>query len=110
MTKPPTPDFTPALGPRGSIGLYDHVIALLTREKQWRAKLFAALAPENGETIVDIGAGTASMAILIGFMRGILFINVQAQGSWALATYYAAQRRRPHNRLHCFKCFTGALV
>jgi len=69
MTKSPTPDFTPALGPRGSIGLYDHVIALLTREKQWRAKLLAALAPENGETIVDIGAGTASMAILIKTKR-----------------------------------------
>ena len=65
MTKTQSPDFTPALGPRGSIGLYDRVIALLTREKQWRAKLLEALAPENGETIVDIGAGTASMAILI---------------------------------------------
>lgn len=69
MTQSHVPDFTPALGPRGSIGLYDRVIALLTREKQWRSKLLAALAPEDGEIIIDIGAGTASMAILIKTAR-----------------------------------------
>ena len=61
----PASDFTPALGPRGSIKLYDHLIALLTREKTWRSELLVALTLEEALTIVDIGAGTASMAIAI---------------------------------------------
>ena len=65
MTQLPAPAYTPALGPRGSIELYDRVIALLTREEKWRAGLLVALAPRDEETIVDIGAGTASMACLI---------------------------------------------
>ena len=65
MTQLPAPAYTPALGPHGSIELYDRAIALLTREKTWRARLLVALAPRGGETIIDIGAGTASMACLI---------------------------------------------
>ena len=61
----PASDFTPALGPRGSIKLYDHLIALLTREKTWRSELLVALTLQEALTIVDIGAGTASMAIAI---------------------------------------------
>tara|TARA_R110002072_G_scaffold192121_1_gene348913 strand:+ start:2209 stop:2400 length:192 start_codon:yes stop_codon:yes gene_type:complete len=63
MTQLPAPTYTPALGPRGSIKLYDSVIALLTRERKWRARLLVALAPADEETIVDIGAGTASMRV-----------------------------------------------
>jgi ubiquinone/menaquinone biosynthesis C-methylase UbiE len=65
MTQPKKPDFTPALGPLGSIGLYDRVIALMTREDQWRSAALYALSPLDGETIVDIGSGTGSMAALI---------------------------------------------
>jgi len=65
MTQSTKPDFTPALGPLGSIGLYDRVIALMTREDRWRSAVLDALSPRTGETIVDIGSGTGSMAVLI---------------------------------------------
>lgn len=65
MTNSKTSDFTPALGSIGSIRLYDRVIALLTREKHWRGKLIAVLTPLEADIIVDIGAGTGSLAILI---------------------------------------------
>lgn len=58
-------DFTPALGRPELTSKYDQVIAVMTRERRWRARLLAALAPAAGETIVDLGAGTGSMALLI---------------------------------------------
>ncbi len=63
MTEPR--DFTPALGRPELTSQYDQVIAIMTRERRWRARLLAALAPAAGETIVDLGAGTGSMALLI---------------------------------------------
>ncbi len=59
------PTFTPALGHSGLTGLYDGLIALLTRERIWRAEVIDALAPIDGETIVDLGAGTGSLGVLI---------------------------------------------
>ena len=41
---------------------YDRLLALLTREARWRARLFAALAPQNGERIRNDGCGTGSCA------------------------------------------------
>lgn len=57
--------FTPALGRSGLSSHYDRAIAIMTRERRWRGKLLAALAPRAGETIVDLGAGTGSLAIMI---------------------------------------------
>ena len=57
--------FTPALGRSGLSAHYDRAIAIMTRERRWRGKLLAALAPRVGETIVDLGAGTGSLAIMI---------------------------------------------
>lgn len=62
MTSQP---YTPALGYSGLTGLYDRAIATLTREKVWRSMVLQTLAPQGGETIVDLGAGTGSLAILI---------------------------------------------
>ncbi|MBJ7411252.1 MAG: class I SAM-dependent methyltransferase [Phenylobacterium sp.] len=58
-------EFTPALGRPELTSQYDQVIAIMTRERRWRARLLAALAPAAGETIVDLGSGTGSMALLI---------------------------------------------
>ncbi|MFT4956316.1 MAG: SAM-dependent methyltransferase [Brevundimonas sp.] len=58
-------EFTPALGHRSLTGLYDAVIALMTRERIWRAALLAQLAPRDGETIVDVGCGTGTLATLL---------------------------------------------
>lgn len=59
------PDFVPALGRSGLTGDYDRVIAVMTRERRWRAALLGLVAPEAGEVIVDVGAGTGSQAIAI---------------------------------------------
>ena len=58
-------DFTPALRRAELTSQYDRVVAIMTRERRWRSKLLTALSPQAGETIVDLGAGTGSMAILI---------------------------------------------
>ena len=57
--------FTPALGSSALTPFYDHAIRLLTREKTWRQKLLMQLAPAGGETILDVGCGTGTLAILI---------------------------------------------
>lgn len=63
---PATPrEFVPALGRPELTGLYDRAVALLTRERKWRASLLRSVAPTPGETIVDVGCGTGSFAILL---------------------------------------------
>lgn len=57
--------FTPALGKSEFTGDYDDVIAIMVREKRLRSRLLSLLAPNSGETIVDIGSGTGTMAIAI---------------------------------------------
>lgn len=58
-------NFVPALGRSGFTGDYDRVIAVMTRERRWRAALLGLVAPEAGDVIVDVGAGTGSQAIAI---------------------------------------------
>lgn len=65
MPNPETTPFTPALGRSELTSQYDRVIAVMTRERKWRALLLSALVPRDGEVIVDLGAGTGSMAILV---------------------------------------------
>jgi ubiquinone/menaquinone biosynthesis C-methylase UbiE len=60
-----TQEFTPALGRSELTRDYDRVIAVMTRERRWRTALLNALAPRAGETLVDFGCGTGSMALLI---------------------------------------------
>ena len=57
--------FTPALGRLGRLGSYDKVVAIMTRERMWRAQMLAELAPKAQQSIVDIGSGTGSFAILV---------------------------------------------
>lgn len=56
--------FTPALGQAGLTGAYDIAVGLLTRERIWRTALLAQLAPREGETILDVGCGTGTFAIM----------------------------------------------
>ncbi|AOL94570.1 class I SAM-dependent methyltransferase [Porphyrobacter sp. LM 6] len=60
-----TPTFTPAAGRFASTKLYDRGVALLTRERRWRSALLDLLDPKAGETILDVGCGTGSLAILM---------------------------------------------
>lgn len=64
-TTPPTRDFVPAAGRAELTGLYDYAIALLTRERRWRTALLRLAAPRAGETILDVGCGTGSFAIML---------------------------------------------
>lgn len=60
-----SPTFVPALGLSGLTGDYDRVIAVMTRERRWRSALLESIAPEAGDVIVDVGAGTGSQLIAI---------------------------------------------
>lgn len=57
--------FTPALGYSRLTGAYDLAIRLLTRESAWRSALLDQVAPQSCETIIDVGCGTGSFAILM---------------------------------------------
>lgn len=58
-------DFVPALGWRALTPLYDGVVRMLTREALWRSAFVEQIAPRAGETILDVGCGTGSLAILL---------------------------------------------
>jgi len=57
--------FTPALGTHDRTGSYDKVIAVMTRERRWRGRMLSELSPKPKQTILDIGSGTGSFAILV---------------------------------------------
>lgn len=61
----PTPNFVPALGRPELTNSYDKVIAVMTRERRWRAQLLALVDPKPGETILDVGCGTGTFAIML---------------------------------------------
>lgn len=56
---------TPPLGYAMLTPMYDRVIAAVTREKDWRARLVEHLDARPGETILDVGSGTGSLAIAV---------------------------------------------
>ena len=58
-------DFTPALGRPEFTAAYDLAIRLLTRERRWRSFLLRHVAPQDGETILDVGCGTGTFAIML---------------------------------------------
>lgn len=54
---------TPPLGFAALTPFYDRAIATLTREAVWRSRLVRHVRPGCGETILDVGSGTGSLAI-----------------------------------------------
>ena len=57
--------YTPPLGFAALTPLYDRVIAAMTREKAWRARLVEHIDARPGEVILDVGSGTGSLAIAL---------------------------------------------
>lgn len=56
---------TPPLGFAALTPFYDRAIAGLTREAVWRASLVRHLDAKPGETILDVGSGTGSLAVAV---------------------------------------------
>ena len=66
-SSPPAPsrDYVPALGFQVFTPLYDAMLGFATREAVWRDALAQQVAPSAGETIVDVGCGTGTLAIML---------------------------------------------
>lgn len=56
---------TPPLGFAALTPLYDRVIRLMTREAAWRTRLVERINATTGDTILDVGSGTGSLAIAL---------------------------------------------
>lgn len=68
MTDTRTPDTRPyvsALGRPELTGLYDRVVAVVARERVWRAAFLTLVEPRPGETILDVGCGTGAFAVML---------------------------------------------
>ena len=65
MNAKETVAYTPPLGYAALTPLYDAAIALLTREGVWRSALVAEILAGKHDTIIDIGSGTGSLAVLL---------------------------------------------
>lgn len=57
--------YTPPLAHKALTPLYDFAISILTRESKWRSEFIQEIAPASTDSIIDIGSGTGSLALLI---------------------------------------------
>jgi len=78
--------YVPAAGREIFTGLYDPVVGLTMRERQWRPALLAevvAALPRDG-TVADVGAGTGSFAIALATARpDVSVLGIDGDG-WVL--------------------------
>ena len=57
--------YIPALRVRALTRFYDPVVALTTREHEFKRRLVDQLGPEPGQRILDLGCGTGTLALLV---------------------------------------------
>lgn len=65
MSEAPPPGFTPAASRPELSGQYDRLVRIFAREKAWRPAMVDRVTPRPGQTIVDIGCGTGTLAIAL---------------------------------------------
>lgn len=57
--------YIPALRIRALTRFYDPVVALTTREREFKQRLIDQLGPAPGQRILDLGCGTGTLALLV---------------------------------------------
>ena len=57
--------YTPPLGFAALTPLYDRAVRVMTREAAWRTCLVDRIDARKGETVLDVGSGTGSLAIAV---------------------------------------------
>lgn len=62
---PEARSYTPAAGHHFLTPLYDVGVRLSTRETVWRTALVELIAPTDSDVLLDIGAGTGNLALLL---------------------------------------------
>ena len=58
-------EFTPAAGHSALTPVYDLALRVLTRERRWRNALLEQIGPTDGDSILDVGCGTGTLAIML---------------------------------------------
>ena len=57
--------YTPAAGHSGELAAYDDAVRAYTKEAVWRPLMVQRINPQPSQTIVDIGAGTGTLAVAL---------------------------------------------
>lgn len=57
-------DYVPAAGKHWLLFLYDPLVALTSRESQWRGTIIDSLALTREDIVVDVGCGTGTLAVM----------------------------------------------
>jgi len=57
--------YTPPAGHHFLTPFYDAGVRLSTRERVWRSALVEIISPKSGDILLDIGAGTGSLALVL---------------------------------------------
>jgi len=58
-------NYTPPAGYSSLTPLYDIGVRLTTREAKWRRALVGLISPDDDDVLLDVGAGTGSLALLM---------------------------------------------
>lgn len=86
-------NYTPPLGHAALTPLYDAAIALLTRERVWRRAIVAEILAARHDTIVDVGSGTGSLAILLhNAAPNTIYVGVDPDGEAVIRARSKAAR------------------